>query len=110
MELGSRIGALQKPNCQFLVQGLERQGLRRHPPSRSSVRVELRDGDSYFATKLWSVCSLLLYQRDESLLFILVAGEERRRRDSLLAAEETTSEGFSRGVETPSVIYRNTCI
>jgi len=40
-------------------------------------------------------CSLLLYQRDESLLFILVAGEKMRRgRDSLLAAEETASQGF----------------
>ena len=34
-------------------------------------------------------CSLLLYQRDESLIFILVAEEERRKRDSLLVAEET---------------------
>jgi hypothetical protein len=51
--LGSRVDAPQKPNCRSLVQGLERQGLRRHLPTRSSVRAELRDGDSSVATEMW---------------------------------------------------------
>jgi hypothetical protein len=42
--LGSRVDAPQKPNCRSLVQGIERQGLRRHLPSRFSVRAESRDG------------------------------------------------------------------
>jgi hypothetical protein len=44
---GSRVDAPQKPNCRFPVQGLERQGLRSHLPSRSSVRAELRDGNTH---------------------------------------------------------------
>jgi hypothetical protein len=36
----------QKPNCRSLVQGLERQGLRRHLPSRFSMRAESRDGNT----------------------------------------------------------------
>jgi hypothetical protein len=51
--LGSRVDAPQKPNCRSLVQGLKRQGLRRHLPSRSSVRAELRDGDSSVAAEMW---------------------------------------------------------
>jgi hypothetical protein len=38
--LGSRDDAPQKPNCRSPVQGLERQGLLRHLPSRSSMRAE----------------------------------------------------------------------
>jgi hypothetical protein len=45
--LGSRVDAPQKPNCRFPMQGLERQGLRRHLPSRLSVRAELRDGNTH---------------------------------------------------------------
>jgi hypothetical protein len=44
--LGSRVDAPQKPNCRSLVQGLERQGLRRHLPFRFSVRAESRDGNT----------------------------------------------------------------
>jgi hypothetical protein len=44
---GSRVDAPQKPNCRSPVQGLERQGLQRHLPSRSSVRAELRDGNTH---------------------------------------------------------------
>jgi hypothetical protein len=40
--LGSRVDVPQKPNCRSLVQGLERQGLRRHLPSRFSVRAVTR--------------------------------------------------------------------
>jgi len=105
MDLGSHIDAPQKPNCRSPVQGLEQQGLRRHLPSRSSVRAELRDGNSSFATKLWSECSLYLYQRDESLLFILVDGEERRGRDFLLAAEETGIwKGFHVELKLPQLL------
>jgi hypothetical protein len=45
--LGSRVDAPQKPNCRSPVQGLERQGLRRHLPSRCSVRAESRDGNTH---------------------------------------------------------------
>jgi hypothetical protein len=41
--LGSRVDAPQKPNCRSPVQGLERHRLRRHLPSRYSVRAESRD-------------------------------------------------------------------
>jgi hypothetical protein len=44
--LGSRVDAPQKPNCRSPVQGLERQGLRRHLLSRCSVRAESRDGNN----------------------------------------------------------------
>jgi hypothetical protein len=52
--LGSHVDAPQKPNCRSPVQGLERQGLRRHLPSRCSVRVESRDGNTL--TCGWVVC------------------------------------------------------
>jgi hypothetical protein len=39
--VGSRVDAPQKPNCRSPEQGLNRQGLRRHLPSRLSVRAEL---------------------------------------------------------------------
>ena len=42
--LDSRVDAPQEPNCRSPEQGLERQGLRRHLPSRFSVRAESRDG------------------------------------------------------------------
>jgi hypothetical protein len=50
---GSRVDAPQKPNCRSPVQGLERQGLWRHLPSRFSVRAELRDGNTH--TYGWTV-------------------------------------------------------
>jgi hypothetical protein len=50
---GSRVDAPQKPNCRSPVQGLEWQGLRRHLPSRSSVRAKLRDGNTH--TCGWTV-------------------------------------------------------
>jgi len=93
--LASRDDAPQKPNYRSSVQGLERQGLRKHLPSRSSVRAELRDGNlrdgnTFFLLRNYVLSySLSFYQRDQSLLFIFVAGvERRRRRDSQLAAEE----------------------
>ena len=61
--LGSHVDAPQKPNCRSPVQGPERQGLRRHLPSRSSVRAELRDEESYRATELrfWNMFSLFIW-------------------------------------------------
>ena len=44
--LGSRVDAPKKPNCRSPVQGLERHRLRRHLPSRFSVRAESRDGNT----------------------------------------------------------------
>ena len=45
------------------MQGPERQGLRRHLPSRSFVRAELRDEESYRATELrfWNMFSLFIW-------------------------------------------------
>jgi hypothetical protein len=59
--LGSRIDAPQKPNCQSPVQVLERQGLRRHLPSRFSVRAESRDGNTL--TCGWAVTLKWFYSR-----------------------------------------------
>jgi hypothetical protein len=71
--LGSREDAPQKPNCRSPEQGLERQRLRRHLPSRLSVRVELRDGNtltcgwtvtlngSVFCSRVCQVPGVLLY-------------------------------------------------
>ena len=68
--LGSRVDAPQKPNCRSLVQGLERQGLRRHLPSRFSVRAESRDGNTLTrrldcetesVSRVYRVTGVLLY-------------------------------------------------
>jgi hypothetical protein len=68
--LGSRVDAPQKPNCRSLVQGLERQGLRRHLPSRFSVRAESRDGNTltcgwvvilFVCSRMYRVTGVLLY-------------------------------------------------
>ena len=68
--LGSRVDAPQKPNCRSLVQGLERQGLRRHLPSRFSVRAESRDGNTLtrlldcvlkVCSRVYRVTGVLLY-------------------------------------------------
>jgi hypothetical protein len=67
-DLGSREDAPQKPNCRSLVQGIERQGFWRHLPSRSSVRAELRDGDSSVAVENVILFSLV-YRRDRALSF-----------------------------------------
>jgi hypothetical protein len=60
----------QKPNCRSLVQGLERQGLRRHLPSRSSVRAELRDGDSSVAAEMWFCILSRVMKRQGSPLYL----------------------------------------
>jgi hypothetical protein len=68
--LGSRVDAPQKPNCRSPEQGLERQGLRMHLPSRLSVRAESRDGntltrrlncDSESVSRVYRVTGVLLY-------------------------------------------------
>jgi hypothetical protein len=69
--LGSRVDAPQKPNCRSPVQGLERQGLRRHLPSRFSVRVESRDGNTLtcgWAVTLKWLCSHVPSARGSPLL------------------------------------------
>jgi hypothetical protein len=63
---GSRIDVPQKPNCWSPVQGLERQGFRRHLPSRSSVRAELRDGNTHTCDWIVLMFVLLSYRRDMS--------------------------------------------
>jgi hypothetical protein len=56
---GSHVNAPQKPNCRSPVQGLERQRLRRQLPSRSSLCVELWDGNTHTSAGLW-VCLVWL--------------------------------------------------
>jgi hypothetical protein len=82
--LGSRVDTPQKPNCRSLVQGIERQGLRRHLPSRSFVRVELRDGITHSCG--WTVilrwfCSCV--PNDRGSLLIL-SRKEAKPRDGQL--------------------------
>jgi hypothetical protein len=81
--LGSREDAPKKPNCRSLVQGLERQGFRRHLPSRSSVRVELRDGNSSVAAGNVILFSLV-YRRDMALSFLY--GSKRKEESKGLSA------------------------
>ena len=72
--LGSREDAPQKPNCRFLMQGLDWQGLRRHLPSRSSVCAESRDGNTHSVAGLWFWKSSVLVPSDRSSPpFILIA-------------------------------------
>jgi len=68
--LGSREDAPQKPNCRSPVQGLERHRLRRHLPSRFSVRAESRDGNTLTrrldcetesVSRVYRVTGVLLY-------------------------------------------------
>jgi hypothetical protein len=81
--LGSCVDAPQKPNCRSPVQGLERQGLRRHLPSRFSVRAESRDGNTL--TCGWVVtlfCSRVLSARGSPLFNLSqreAEGEESAR-------------------------------
>jgi hypothetical protein len=89
--LGSRVDAPQKPNCRSPVQGLERQGLRKHLPSCSSVRADLRDGNTH--TCGWTVilkwfCSGVPSDRRSPLLTSSRKGS-RRRRVSHAADQET---------------------
>jgi hypothetical protein len=73
--LGSRVDAPQKPNCRSLVQGLERQGLRRHLPSRFSVRAEPRDGNTL--TRLLD-CVLKVFSRVYRVTGVLLYLNSRR--------------------------------
>jgi hypothetical protein len=73
--LGSRVDAPQKPNCRSLVQGLERQGLRRHLPSRFSVRAESRDGNTL--TRLLD-CVLKVFSRVYRMTGVLLYLTSRR--------------------------------
>jgi hypothetical protein len=69
--LGSRVNAPQKPNCRSPLKGLGRQGLRRHLPSRCSVRAESRDGNTltcgWVVTLKW-FCSRVPSVRGSPLL------------------------------------------
>jgi hypothetical protein len=66
---------IQKPNCRSLVQGLERQGLRRHLPSGFSVRAESRDGNTL--TRLLD-CVLKVFSRVYRMTGMLLYLTSRR--------------------------------
>jgi hypothetical protein len=88
--LGSRKDAPQKPNCRSPVQGLEWQGLRRHLPSRCSVRAESRDGNTL--TCGWGVilkwfCSRVPSARGSPLLNL--SQREAEGEGSHAARQET---------------------
>jgi hypothetical protein len=90
--LGSRVDAPQKPNCRSLVQGLERQGLRRHLPSRFSVRAESRDGNTLtcgWAMTLKWFCSRVPSARGSPLLNL--SQREAEGEGSHTARQETGS-------------------
>ena len=90
--LGSRVDAPQKPNCRSLVQGLERQGLRRHLPSRFSVRAESRDGNTL--TRLLD-CVLKVFSRVYRVTGVLLYLTSRRgklkEKGRIAARQETGS-------------------
>jgi hypothetical protein len=90
--LGSRVDAPQKPNCRSPEQGLKRQGLQRHLPSRLSVRTELRDGNTL--TCGWTVtlkwfCSRVSSARGSPLLNL--SQREAEGEGSHAARQETGS-------------------
>jgi hypothetical protein len=90
--LGSRVDAPQKPNCRSPVQGLERQGLRRHLPSRCSVRAESRDGNTLtcgWAVTLKWFCSRVPSARGSPLLNL--SQREAKEEGSHAARQETDS-------------------
>jgi hypothetical protein len=90
--LGSRVDAPQKPNCRSPVQGLERQGLRRHLPSRCSVRAESRDGNTLtcgWAVTLKWFCSRVPSVRGSPLLNL--SQREAKEEGSHAARQETDS-------------------
>jgi hypothetical protein len=90
--LGSRVDAPQKPNCRSPVQGLERQGLRRHLPSRFSVRAESRDGNTLtcdWAVTLKWFCSRVPSARGSPLLNL--SQREAEGEGSHAARQETGS-------------------
>jgi hypothetical protein len=92
MFLGSRVDAPQKPNCRFPVQGLERQGLRRHLPSRFSVRAESRDGNTLtcgWAVTLKWLCFCLPSARGSPLFNL--SQREDEGEGSHVARQETGS-------------------
>ena len=90
--LGSRVDAPQKPNCRSPVQGLERQGLRRHLPSRFSVRAESRDGNTL--TCGWAVTLKWFYSRVPSVRgspLLNLSQREAEGEGSHAARQETGS-------------------
>jgi hypothetical protein len=90
--LGSRVDAPQKPNCRSPVQGLERQGLRRHLPSCCSVRAESRDGNTLtcgWAVTLKWFCSCVPSVRGSPLLNL--SQREAEGEGSYAARQETGS-------------------
>jgi hypothetical protein len=91
--LGSRVDAPQKPNCRSPVQGLERQGLRRHLPSRFSVRAESRDGNTL--TCGWVVTlKLWFYSRVLSARGLLYLTSHRGKlKEKGLHAKGQSAEG-----------------
>jgi hypothetical protein len=103
---GSRVDALQKPNCRFPVQGLDRQGLRRHLPSRSSVRAELRDGNTHTCgctVILKEFCSRSPCDRSSTLLtFRVREAEEQGSRMRLFKRRAT--EWFNPELKLPRLM------
>jgi hypothetical protein len=91
--LGSRVDAPQKTNCRSPVQGLERQGLRRHLPSRFSVRAESRDGNTltcgWVVTLKWWFYSRVLSAR--GLLYL--TSRRGKLKEKGLHAKGQAAEG-----------------
>jgi hypothetical protein len=93
--LGSRVDAPQKPNCRSLVQGLEQQGLRRHLPSRCSVRAESQDGNTL--TCGWAV-TLKWFCSRVPCAYLTSRRGKLKEKGRMLHAKRRAAEG-----QTPAV-------
>jgi hypothetical protein len=92
--LASRVDAPQKPNCRSHVQGLERHQLRRHLPSRFSVRAELQDG--YTHTCGWTVIlkgSALVSQMTGVLPYLTFRGRKMKENGRMRHAKRRAAKG-----------------
>jgi hypothetical protein len=72
------------------MQGLERQGLRRHLPSRCSVRAESRDGNTL--TCGWAVTLKWFYSRVPSAYLTSRRGK-LKEKGRMLHAKRRAAEG-----------------
>jgi hypothetical protein len=89
---GSHVDAPQKPNYRSPVQGIERQGLRRHLPSRFYVRGELRDEKYLLAARLCFCIVLLFLPKETGVLTLLTSHRWKGRwrgRVSCAAIQDT---------------------
>jgi hypothetical protein len=91
------------------VQGLERQGLRRHLPSRSSVRAELRDGNTRTCCStviLKELCACCrLFPSDRSSPLLTFRRREAEEKGSLMRLfKRRATERFNPELKLPRLM------